>query len=228
MNTISRLSLRSWPCTVALALTVCMSSALPTVGQTVPQVTKIQGYLSDTSGASPVPANGLHSIQFEVYDALVAGTLITSVGPLSVNVSDGLYDVDLPLAATKQDQKKEPRCASKGICYIAKHDVYLITGPTGNDTRVYNAAKRTWTSLLGGDIYATLRDRSEKAKSRFSKERSPDKALTERKRCLTKLQQDGMIPAEVMAEINLADLPSPEEIKAKAEKIAALKAAQEK
>ena len=83
------------------------------------------------------------------------------------------------------------------------------------------------SSLLGGDIYATLRDRSEKAKSRFSKERSPDKALTERKRCLTKLQQDGLIPAEVMAEINLADLPSPEEIKAKAEKIAALKAAQE-
>ena len=83
------------------------------------------------------------------------------------------------------------------------------------------------SSLLGGDIYATLRDRSEKAKSRFSKERSPDKALTERKRCLTKLQQDGMIPAEVMAEINLADLPSPEEIKAKAEKIAAMKAAQE-
>lgn len=83
------------------------------------------------------------------------------------------------------------------------------------------------SSLLGGDIYATLRDRSEKAKSRFSKERSPDKALTERKRCLTKLQNDGMIPAEVMAEINLADLPSPEEIKAKAEKIAALKAAQE-
>ena len=83
------------------------------------------------------------------------------------------------------------------------------------------------SSLLGGDIYATLRDRSEKAKSRFSKERSSDKALAERKRCLTKLQNDGMIPAEVMAEINLADLPSPEEIKAKAEKIAAMKAAQE-
>jgi len=83
------------------------------------------------------------------------------------------------------------------------------------------------SSLLGGDIYATLRDRSEKAKSRFSKERSPDKALTERKRCLTKLQKDGMIPAEVMADINLADLPSPEEIKAKAEQVAALKAEQE-
>jgi Pyruvate/2-oxoacid:ferredoxin oxidoreductase delta subunit len=63
------------------------------------------------------------------------------------------------------------------------------------------------SSLLGGDIYASLRNRSEQAKSRFSKERSPDKALSERKKCLTKLQQAGMIPAEV-----LENLPSPEEI----------------
>ncbi len=68
------------------------------------------------------------------------------------------------------------------------------------------------TSLLGGDIYARLRDRSEAAKSRFSKERSPDKALEERKKCLTKMAQDGFIPAEV-----LAALPSPEEIMRKAE-----------
>ena len=68
------------------------------------------------------------------------------------------------------------------------------------------------TALLGGDIYAMLRDRSEKAKSRFSKERDSDKALAERKKCLTKLAQDGYIPAEV-----LAALPSPEEIMRKAE-----------
>jgi Pyruvate/2-oxoacid:ferredoxin oxidoreductase delta subunit len=68
------------------------------------------------------------------------------------------------------------------------------------------------TSLLGGDIYARLRDRSEAAKSRFSKERSPDKALEERKKCLTKMAQDGFIPAEV-----LASLPSPDEIMRKAE-----------
>jgi Pyruvate/2-oxoacid:ferredoxin oxidoreductase delta subunit len=67
------------------------------------------------------------------------------------------------------------------------------------------------SSLLGGDIYATLRTRSDKAKSRFSAERSSDKALTERKRCLDKLQRDGLIPAEV-----LADLPSPDEIKRRA------------
>jgi Pyruvate/2-oxoacid:ferredoxin oxidoreductase delta subunit len=68
------------------------------------------------------------------------------------------------------------------------------------------------SSLLGGDIYSALKDRSAAARSRFGKERSPDKALDERKKCLTKLVGDGFIPAEV-----LASLPSPEEILKKAE-----------
>ncbi|HUF64257.1 MAG TPA: ferredoxin family protein [Verrucomicrobiales bacterium] len=77
------------------------------------------------------------------------------------------------------------------------------------------------SSLLGGDIYSTLRTRSEAAKSRFSMERSSDKALAERKRCLTKLQSDGLIPPEVLAELNLADLPSPDEIQRRAQEAAA-------
>ena len=68
------------------------------------------------------------------------------------------------------------------------------------------------SALLGGDIYASLRDRSEGAKSRFSKERDSSKALGERKKCLTKLAAQGDIPMEV-----LASLPSPEEIAQKAE-----------
>ena len=79
------------------------------------------------------------------------------------------------------------------------------------------------TSLLGGDIYSSLRNRSDKAKSRFSKERSPDKALDERKRCLTKLQQSGIIPAEVLAELDLSSLPSPAEIQRKAKELASLR-----
>ncbi len=78
------------------------------------------------------------------------------------------------------------------------------------------------SSLLGGDIYSSLKTRSEKAKSRFSKERSPDKALTERKKCMVKLQQSGIIPAEVLAELDLSTLPSPEEIQRKAEEMAKL------
>lgn len=76
------------------------------------------------------------------------------------------------------------------------------------------------SSLLGGDIYAALKDRSAAAKSRFSKERSPDKALDERKKCLTKLVSDGFIPADV-----LASLPSPDEILRKAEEAKARAAA---
>lgn len=76
------------------------------------------------------------------------------------------------------------------------------------------------SALLGGDIYSRLRERSEAAKSRFSKERDASKALAERKRCLTKLAGEGMIPPEV-----LASLPSPDEIRRRAEEAAARAAA---
>ena len=72
------------------------------------------------------------------------------------------------------------------------------------------------SALLGGDVYSLLRDRSAKAKSRFSKERDGQRALKERQTCLSKLQQQMDIPKEV-----LASLPSPEEIQARAEAAAA-------
>ena len=78
------------------------------------------------------------------------------------------------------------------------------------------AMKVDISALLGGDIYAMLRDRSAKAASRFSKERDDDRALKERQNCLRKLQQDMDIPAEV-----LASLPSVDEIRARAEQAAA-------
>ena len=74
------------------------------------------------------------------------------------------------------------------------------------------AMKVDISALLGGDIYAALRDRSAKAKSRFSKERDDDRALQERQNCLIKLQQALDIPPEV-----LAALPTADEIRAKAE-----------
>ena len=59
-----------------------------------------------------------------------------------------------------------------------------------------------------------LRDRSQRSRSRFSKERSSDKALGERTKCLTKLaaEADIDIPLEV-----LQSLPSADEIAKKAE-----------
>ena len=67
------------------------------------------------------------------------------------------------------------------------------------------------SALLGGDIYAALRQRSAHAQSRFAKERDDQRALEERKRCLAKLQQALDIPAEVMNA-----LPTAEAIRAKA------------
>jgi NAD-dependent dihydropyrimidine dehydrogenase PreA subunit len=74
------------------------------------------------------------------------------------------------------------------------------------------AMKVDISALLGGDIYSMLRDRSVKAKSRFSKERDDERALKERQNCLIALKKDLDIPAEV-----LAALPTPEEILAKAD-----------
>ncbi len=78
------------------------------------------------------------------------------------------------------------------------------------------------SSLLGGDVYSLLRQRSDDAKARFSKERDDKKALAERQKCLTKLAKAGDIPIEV-----LMSLPSPDEIlrragEAKAKAAAAL------
>ena len=69
------------------------------------------------------------------------------------------------------------------------------------------------SALLGGDVYQMLRDRGQRNRSRFSKERDSDKALGERTKCLTKLaaEADIDIPLEV-----LQSLPSTDEIAKKA------------
>jgi Pyruvate/2-oxoacid:ferredoxin oxidoreductase delta subunit len=74
------------------------------------------------------------------------------------------------------------------------------------------AMKVDISALLGGDVYAALRDRSAKAKSRFSKERDEERALKERQTCLVKLQQNLDVPMEV-----IAALPGVDEIRARAE-----------
>jgi Pyruvate/2-oxoacid:ferredoxin oxidoreductase delta subunit len=66
------------------------------------------------------------------------------------------------------------------------------------------------SALLGGDIYAALRQRSTGAKERFARERDEKRALEERRKCLAKLQQQFDIPPEV-----LAALPTTEQIRAR-------------
>ena len=62
------------------------------------------------------------------------------------------------------------------------------------------------SSLLGGDILGTLRQRHTDAKSRFSKERDENKALRERQRCMAKLKEELDIPDSVLKSLPTADM----------------------
>jgi hypothetical protein len=87
-----------------------------------------------------------------------------------------------------------------------------INGDVVNSDDVRREAMKVDISaLLGGDIYQALRDRSAKAKSRFSKERDDERALKERQRCLVALGKSLDVPPEV-----LASLPSLDQIRARA------------
>ena len=65
------------------------------------------------------------------------------------------YDMNIPTRDELKKMKKQdrdPRLYMKGVCYISKHDRYLVCGPTGNDTVAYDPEKKTWTPVKGGDL----------------------------------------------------------------------------
>ena len=103
-------------------------------------------------------------------------------------------------------------CPEVAILFPKYRHSPIHGGEVNSDDVRRESMKVDISALLGGDIYSALRDRSAKAKSRFSKERDEERALKERLNCLNKLQQEMDIPGEV-----LAALPSLEEIRAKAE-----------
>jgi Pyruvate/2-oxoacid:ferredoxin oxidoreductase delta subunit len=146
----------------------------------------------------------------------------------------GVYGVDgeQKIQVQNNDNCKTNCPACSRVCPEAaimfpKYKAGPINGDVVSDSDLNREKmKIDISALLGGDVYSLLRERSEKAKSRFSKERDSDKALKERQKCLVKLAQAGDIPAEV-----LMSLPSPEEIvrraeEAKAKAQAALQARQ--
>jgi len=146
----------------------------------------------------------------------------------------GVYGVDSEqhIQVQNNDNCKTNCPACSRVCPEAaimfpKYKAGPINGDVVSDSDLQREKMKVDISaLLGGDVYAMLRDRSERAKSRFSKERDSDKALKERQKCLTKLAQAGDIPPEVRM-----SLPSPDEIQrraqeAKAKAEAALQAAQ--
>lgn len=85
---------------MALGAVLAALCVVPVAAQlSTPQAIRMQGYLSDKSSGTPVPANGSYTMQFDLYDGLLSGGLVASSGPLSVLVSGGLYEVELPFTA---------------------------------------------------------------------------------------------------------------------------------
>ena len=132
----------------------------------------------------------------------------------------GVYGADGEgkIEVRNQDQCKTDCPACSRVCpEVAILFPKYRHGPINGDTVTAEDIDREKmkvdvSALLGGDIYKLLRDRSAKAKSRFSKERDDERALKERMRCLKKLGTDLDVPADV-----LMNLPSAEEIQRRAE-----------
>lgn len=146
----------------------------------------------------------------------------------------GVYGVDEQsrIQAQNHDNCKTNCPACSRVCPEAaimfpKYKAGPINGDVVQDSDLgKEKMKVDISALLGGDVYSTLRLRSDAAKVRFSKERDDRKALQERQKCLAKLANAGDIPPEV-----LMSLPSPGEImrraeEAKARAVAALAAQQ--
>ena len=131
----------------------------------------------------------------------------------------GVYGVDeaQKIQVQSNDNCKTNCPACSRVCPEAaimfpKYKAGPINGDVVSDADLNREKMKVDISaLLGGDVYSMLRQRSEKAQSRFSKERDASKALTERQKCLAQLVAAADIPPEV-----LMSLPSPAEIQRRA------------
>ncbi len=132
-----------------------------------------------------------------------------------------VYAVDSQEQITVQHQEKcKTDCpACSRVCpevaiLFPKYSKGPINGDVVRESDIQREAMKVDVSaLLGGDIYAALRNRQSDARKRFSTERDESKALLERKRCLKKLQGELDIPNEV-----LMSLPSVGDIQERAER----------
>lgn len=140
----------------------------------------------------------------------------------------GVYGVseEQQIQVQNQDNCKTNCPACSRVCpevaiMFPKYKAGPINGDRVNQEDVNREKMKVdISSLLGGDIYSMLRERSSRAKTRFAAERDSDKALNERQKCLKKLKDkfDIDIPEEALME-----LPSPEAIQKRAEEMAKLK-----
>ena len=130
-----------------------------------------------------------------------------------------VYGVDKQqnITVQNQDNCKTDCPACSRVCpevaiLFPKYAKSPINGDVVREQDVQREAMKVdITTLLGGDLYGSLRTRQREARARFSTERDESKALLERKRCLGKLKKVLNIPDEV-----LMTLPSTEDIEERA------------
>lgn len=135
----------------------------------------------------------------------------------------GVYGVDdqQRIQVSNPDQCKPncPACARvcpQAAIVFPKHPSASISGgavPAG----AAGMPKVDISALLGGDAHSLLRERSAQARTRFSKDRSTEQALSERRQYLAR---HGLLADDIPAEV-LMNLPSPELIAVKVKEAAA-------
>jgi hypothetical protein len=129
-----------------------------------PQLVKMQGYLTNQSGT---PQTGTFTMTFTLYDSqFPGGTSVATVGPLSVPVSSGLYDVDLSLPSsaftgsptrylevTVNGEVQTPRIqmASAPFCYQADK----LDGFEGSELVKKAGDTMTGNLTVSGTVYST-------------------------------------------------------------------------
>ena len=126
-------------------------------------------------------------------------------------------DTEQKITVQNQDNCKTDCPACSRVCpevaiLFPKYGKGPINGDVVREQDIQREAMKVDIStLLGGDLYGSLRTRQRDARKRFSTERDESKALLERKRCLGKLKKTLDIPDEV-----LMTLPSSEDIEERA------------
>ena len=126
-------------------------------------------------------------------------------------------DKEQKITVQNQDNCKTDCPACSRVCpevaiLFPKYKKGPINGDVVREEDIQREAMKVDIStLLGGDLYGSLRTRQKEARKRFSTERDESKALLERKRCLGKLKKELYIPDEV-----LMTLPSAEDIEERA------------
>jgi hypothetical protein len=73
------------------------------------------------------------------------------VGYIDPKTKTGAALPDLPEKYNVVPKGRKSWHLHKSIAYISKHDVYIVTAHTGNDTFVYHPDTKKWERIAGGD-----------------------------------------------------------------------------